>query len=134
MVNRENVTKVADAIENHSIKWLGFNMDSWLEKASDRYASGRDKSGHKCGTVGCIGGWTDVIRLNLTEDSDHDQVLNLPDHESAAFLGLSAREGASLFHPYEIRDWTKITPAHAVRVLRHLAETGKVDWSQAGAP
>jgi hypothetical protein len=38
---------------------------------------------------------------------------------------------SDLFYPVRISpdDWNKITPARAGRVIDHLLETGRVDWS-----
>ena len=57
-MNKENILKVADAIEQHSIPDLGFNMSIWVGIGS-LY---EDKSGHKCGTVGCIAGWATTVK------------------------------------------------------------------------
>lgn len=57
---------------------------------------------HNCGTPACICGWA-----NFVQDDDD---IHLGDVSTA-------------------REWLGITPTHAAAVLRHLADTGKVDWS-----
>lgn len=113
-MNAENILKVAKAIEQHSIPDLGFNMGVVCGKA--RYDL-PDLSGHNCGTVACVAGWT-------------NKVFNTPASAAAAgdILGLSDDVSELLFLP---EGWTEndIKPDQAVRTLRHLAETGEVDWT-----
>jgi len=53
-MNRENILRVADAIEQHSIPDLGFNMNQMLGEAAPHNP---DQTGRSCGTVACIAGW-----------------------------------------------------------------------------
>lgn len=135
MVNRENILKVADAIENHSIKWLGFNMASWFDADARHPWSPKDNTNHNCGTVACIGGWAGVLAMGKkTEKSAAKALANLNETRIHEFLGLETEVARSLFLPSHkvVGKWSDITPAQAVRVLRHLAETGKVNWRKAG--
>lgn len=130
-MNKELILQVADAIEQHTIPWLGFNMGPLVLKVSgggERYYT-TDQSGHSCGTVACIAGWTLALQGHITESmSDSDEV-GLGVSEAAEFLGLEGRKAFELFFAYTFPGSRgKITAAHAVRVLRHLAETGAVDW------
>lgn len=119
-MNKENILKVADAIEQHSIPTLGFNMNWWGYTFDPTKPENQkhDKSGHNCGTVACIGGWTET----LFKTTDARSALELPT-SVATQLFYPDQNGAP--QAYEA------TPVHAVRVLRHLAETGKVDWARA---
>lgn len=129
-MNRENILKVADAIEQHSIPDLGFNMADFLGTYEDR-------TGHGCGTTACIAGWGHAI-IHGTYDAEFTYVD--PD-EIAGWLGISHVPACNLFyadnHPLNARDssgrswFDEITPKTAVSVLRHLAETGEVDWGRA---
>jgi hypothetical protein len=123
-MNRENILKVADAIEHAAKKRsrpkLGFNMGAWFGSPEE---DGPDRTEHSCDTTACIGGWTNTIFKNAEWDV----------HAAERSLGLSSEEGGDLFFPDVEIDLKDITPAHAVTVLRHLAETGKVDWT-VGAP
>jgi len=119
-MNVENILRVADAIEQHSIPDLGFNMARW-------YGDGEfDRSGHECETVACIGGWA----MHLLSDRnvgahDFDDV----DH-AARLLGINRATSTDLFYALGcLTSFDEITPSHAVAVLRHLAKTGEVDWS-----
>lgn len=127
-MNVENILRVAQAIEDaakpDAKPEIGFCMNWWDHDLDDedRYY-GRDMTGHGCGTVCCIGGWTD--RLFGETNSEE---------ETAARLGLSPEDGERLFYADELFARMKdITPTHAVAVLRHLAATGVVDWT-VGAP
>ena len=127
-MNRENILKVADAIEQHSIPDLGFNMD-WLETERIYRLSGhreivrKDNTGRDCGTIACIAGW--ACRL-----------AGVPANFGSArkFLGIPENLRDPLFyaHGSAVQDRLEdIQPQTAVAVLRHLAETGEVDWNRA---
>lgn len=116
-MNVENILKVADAIEQHSIPGLGFNMLDWRGPA-DRVVC--DKSGHNCGTVACIGGWTEAI---FPKD-EHGRAV--PAGET---LDLDEDQRGRLFFMYGTRrSLGSVKSDHAVRTLRHLAATGEVNW------
>jgi hypothetical protein len=71
--------------------------------ACDYYALG---DGPACGTVGCIGGWTDVLR---------------PRGDAWETLGLTGEQRSELFEPRAlIRDPEQGTLAHAKRVAAHI--------------
>lgn len=120
-INVENILRVADAIEHHSIPDLGFNMFDYTMDAGDLAHFGvSDMSGHNCGTTACIAGWALAVR-------DEGKLPDVEDYhaEAANFLELPLRTSEALFLHWN--DGT--TPAEAVAVLRHLAATGEVDWS-----
>jgi hypothetical protein len=132
-INVENILKVADAIEQHSIPDLGFNMKNWFNEAGDGIV---DNSGHNCGTVACIAGWTAYLAKG--SEPTHAYWTYKDGHTSKIareFLGLSRWEAGDLFEPGAVAaaDWGSIKPSQAVAVIRHLAATGEVDWS-IGAP
>jgi hypothetical protein len=72
-----------------------------------------------CGTVACIGGWTEQMFAKGKESSME---------EIARLLGLSYMTDWTLFHPDTEEGW-HATPAQAVRVIDHLDKTGRVVWS-----
>jgi len=119
-MNKENILAVADAIETHSVPDLGFNMGGY-------FFEGEDADDGKCGTVACIAGWTCKVLGEPSNEYEHGWTAG--DH-----LGLDHEQRTLLFTP---RGWLgspEIFKArHAVRVLRHLAETGEVDWAKAMA-
>lgn len=117
-MNKERILALADLIEkqphvDYSANF-GFNMEDYR---------------HDCGTPSCIAGWATALAHGLNEG-------NTPIEGSAhctavAFLSINSQDGMELFQPRGIHpdEWGNITPAHAAFTLRHLAETGKVDWS-----
>lgn len=124
-MNKDNILKVADAIEQHSIPGLGFNMRKYFCPTDVDHNP--DLSGHTCGTTACIAGWAIAVR-----DGGNPTDFNGPWlYDAAEFMGLWKDEQATKDLMLETNN--TITPAHAVAVLRHLAETGEVDWS-VGAP
>ena len=133
MVNVENVTRVADAIEAGELvkRGIGFNMAYYADRVNETLTDHIDA----CDTVTCIAGWAyGVARPKATTRT----LLRSERIEEVAykFLGLNIHEAWTLFvpHPWDKEKMHAITPAQAVRVLRHLAKTGKVDWRKAGKP
>jgi len=121
-MNVENILKVADAIEQHSIPELGFNMGEWV---GDANVNQPDMSGHNCGTVACIAGWTCAV---LTDDIN--KVYDLDYRELGALLGINYDQAKSLFIPsYAGVRLSLIGQDQAIRTLRNLAITGNVDWT-----
>lgn len=131
-MNIENILKVADAIEKHEVPGLGFNMGEVVCEAD---GFNPDFSGAGCGTVACIAGWAIALESGA---EDGDQALNTYMDTGAGiasaadWLGLPFSKSDRLFFARgadaSLRD---IKPEQAVAVLRHLAATGKVDWTVA---
>lgn len=146
VMNKENILRVADAIERGELvkRGIGFNMAQFAQPANPDRMEARDLI-DGCGTVACIAGWAYAIRFPSAKPYRLIEIMErerkggdgfhhrIPD-VAAEFLGLSERDGRELFRSRgDLWTLSNITPAHAVAVLRHLAETGKVDWS-VGAP
>lgn len=127
----------------------GFNMRYYHENAY-----GEDVNvGHECGTVACLAGWTAehlslkgdrVLKLPRTKDSIKNYGPGLHwmtgHHELAQeILGLTEDEADRLFTPMDYDSnpeldlvaWDRVKPAQAVKVLKHLRDTGEVDWTVA---
>jgi hypothetical protein len=105
-MNRENIKKVRDHIAG--LPPEQFAMDAWT-----------------CGTCACIGGWT--ARLFLPPD----ELWSLSGVRRA--LGITSEDAERLFFwggagPTTVK-WSDTTAGQAVRVLDHLMETGRVEWS-----
>jgi hypothetical protein len=118
-MNTDHIRHLADVIERQPHTDLnaptGFCMTNWT---------------HNCGTPACIAGWANFVQ----DDGD----LYLGDISAAArWLGITRSQAGELFAPDEnlceedgpLFLWSDITPTHAAAVLRHLADTGCVDWS-----
>lgn len=125
-LNAVNVLVVADAME-HGVPpatlGIGFNMNWWYSPTTD--PTEEDLSGRNCGTVACIGGWTEVV-FGISHSD--------PMSVAKDTLGLSEGDANHLFfprqdigecHPYDA------TMDQAIFLLRHLAETGEIDWELA---
>lgn len=133
-MNVENILKVADAIEQHSIPNLGFNMALWYAPAGRNYP---DNSGRNCGTVACIAGWAYSVARGLSLAATNvDTAAYDAGVKAKQFLGLTEEEASRLFMPHidgEDHDVGRcgVKPERAIAVLRHLAKTRKIDWSVA---
>lgn len=137
-MNKDRILLLADAIEQHSIPDLGFNMADY--KRED--ATWPDQSGHDCKTTACIAGWAVEVfepetfdGLSFRGGGFHQaaqSLLNLSRTDAdALFLG-EGRDGENLLHYEDTKfDFTEVTPTQAARVLRTFVETGKVDWLSA---
>ncbi len=123
-MNVENILRVADAIEQHSIPDLGFNMELYGKSAAIQH---EDRSGHAYGTTACIAGWTAVVggfrKAGQLSDREGEEIKEF----SESYFGINEGDGDELFAPSINRD--DVTPAQAVRTLRHLAATGEVNWN-----
>jgi hypothetical protein len=132
-MNVSNILKVADAIEQASVPGLGFNMGGWKVSADKAHP---DLSGHSCGTVACIAGWTcEINGIPMRADCAFSNY-QLSDN-AAAILGLTEEQREELFTPeHEAVNYHggMIGPVEAVRCLRNLTITGKVDWAAAMKP
>lgn len=106
----DRLNQLADALEN-GLPDTEFDMADWIEH--------RD-----CGTTACIAG-----HAALLADPD----VRWPEVEGTAeaWLGVDRVQSMELFTPLPVDPWSKITASMAARVVRHLAKTGKVDWSVA---
>lgn len=122
---RANIKLVRDTIE--ALDPSRFDMSQW----NTAFVISEKIGGlvHECGSCGCIGGWTEALFLS-------DRVELPSEEETRGLLGLDYDEGSDLFYPpreqipeWVDSEWKNILPRHAVQVLDHLLETGKVDWS-----
>ena len=103
-MNRERVLKLAEWIENLAPD--DFDMTAWR---------------HRCGAPACIAGHT----YALFEPESFDLRGRTEYTRAKRLLDLRPIQAAGLFTPTHQR---RITNTDAARVLRHLAETGVVDW------
>jgi len=134
-MNKNHILRVADAIEQRTIENLGFNMAVTFARYDGQYA---DQSGHDCGTIACIAGWSvafreqdrygevSVSRMAATLEEYGGNVLD----DARVWLGLDTDRADALFYGrhHPSGSINSISVSEAVRTLRHLAETGKVDW------
>lgn len=124
-MNIANINRLADYLDALNEAAPGrFNMNQW-------YAE------HPCGTVGCIAGHAMVLL------DPKGAIWGWKPSHAAAHLGLDIASSPKhddiaeeLFAPDEVdlkeacgHDYRSIRANHAAKVLRHLAATGKVDWS-----
>lgn len=120
-MNKERILELAAVIEAQPYdpenKGRGFNMSLYM---------------HSCGTPSCIAGYALALQYgDFSESLRHNVGGNYFFH-AYNFLDLDRDIAHKLFEPHEFmpsEDWPKITPQEAAGVLRHLAETGSIDWS-----
>jgi hypothetical protein len=138
-MNIERINKLADIIEaGQEANDFGFNMETWGSRGRRTIVDKSDhESGHKCGTVACIAGWA-VAAFGVSGrakkfNGDRATDMNVNCMSSATkLLGLGVMLSEELFLARGQGVYLgTITPEHAVRTLRLLAETGEVDWKAA---
>jgi hypothetical protein len=122
-MNKERVLALAELIEKqpHVGKeeetTEGFDMAQWF---------------HPCGTPACIAGWTLALKYgDWTPALQDKRGAGGVEADAADYLGLEGTQSAQLFfvgHEAE-KSLADVTPQDAAKLLRHFAETGKVDWS-----
>jgi hypothetical protein len=93
-----------------------------------------DNSGHDCGTVACIAGHAVLIDHNVNAEPTYEEAQKLMNTaflgEARQILGLDYDTAYELFFAREAPiSRHRIKSDQAVRTLRHLAETGEVDWT-----
>lgn len=143
-MNKENLLKVAAAIENHTLA-LGFNMGNF----EARNGTLSDQSGHNCKTTCCIGGWAGVIAnhegfepsdwganslraknwLELTTAENNELFFCNQEYkgENQEYKGKNLQEVMS---KKDELWFINIKPEQAVEVLRHAAKHGEIDWTR----
>jgi hypothetical protein len=131
-MNTTNILAVADAIEQHTIPNVGFNMAYYFANAAAGEAI--DRSGHDCGTTACIFGHALVLMAEGDIHVAQYGPMWRPDIQK--WLGLTDEQTAFVCYAQNhpgLRDQTlafhEIEPAQAVRTLRRLAASGTVDWT-----
>jgi hypothetical protein len=131
VMRKEVVMGVAEAIARSEVRGLGFNMSTWIGAGSGEIYDRFDHTGRGCGTVGCIAGWT--VQLFDEEGNRRwrwwgtkwkkgdvfDRARFAMDLDGDTAKRLFLAEGITL---------EDVTQCQAVAVLKHLAETGEVDW------
>lgn len=82
-----------------------------------------------CGTACCIAGHAHIIAGG--ESYDYENAIRADDVFDTArdWLGLSYGSAKRLFLPHEDEPY-KSTPQQAASVVRHLKDTGKVEWEK----
>lgn len=134
-INVENILRTADAIEQGSVRGLGFNMMYWM---SDTGVAPDQRPDHACGTTACIAGWAvTVMKRRAEAPRDIDGFAIKIYRRDGGFMaaaadwfGLEGKDAYNLFYAQGsglLR--SQVTSAQAVAVLRHLAATGEVDWT-----
>lgn len=127
-MDKVRILQLADFMEVCS---LGFTMKSTLNEV--------DEQG--CGTAGCIMGhaarlWPSLrsIQMGIIVGDEHRYEFYCREGLFAKHLNLRQDQFESLAIPSEIEDGVsymsgEIDKAWAIRTLRYLAKTGKVDWN-----
>lgn len=107
-MNKKKILKLADVIENSELDNVNFHMDNFIVA-------------HACGTSACIAGYS--YFLFGTQNDDEFSLVEALDisEENAVQIALPTNV-ESFYDPFSA------TPAQAASLLRHFAETGKVDW------
>lgn len=115
MVNKANCLYLAALIERqpHAEAYdkHGFNMHAY---------------NHDCGTPSCICGFAFSL-LHPGEDLRKVKEETV-ERVGAEYLGLDKWQTSGLFYPDHPLQWCTITPQQAAATLRHLGETGQVEW------
>lgn len=123
-MNIGNINRLIATLEiagnDERFKDYGFSMNVWDSEVCEE----DDTSGHNCGSAMCIGGYCNALSGHREESMS----------AAALFLGIYDHlDHDELFYPSS-EDWgwdafNKATPEHAINVLKHLRDTGKIDWS-----
>lgn len=127
-LNKTNIRKVALAVLNTQKRGktqIGYNQ-LFIDTNGVK-----DRSGHECGTVACIGGHAALL-AGARFSKDRGIIDGNPLATARKYLGLTKEQADDLFpaHPQGKKGSIfEVTAQEAALVLFNLAETGKVDWS-----
>lgn len=119
-MNKTKIRRVALALLTGELtkrkRPIGYNQRTY--HGDDR----PDMSGHSCGTVCCIAGWTTALYA--------PRIRSCCGPKARKILGLTATQARNLFAgaPFGCFNLREPTNKDAAMVLFHLAETGKVNW------
>lgn len=156
-MNRENMAKVADAIEQENVQ---FDMATWNHNSLYTAATFGDAAskGDFCGTSACIGGTATLLQaMDKVKESKNYSIQIVHAHvaidsnelvdTSASWLGLDEEEAHDLFFCHKLArelygndnsDNLRKSYAYINRLrkyvpdaLRWMIHTGTVDWKQA---
>ena len=107
-----------------------------IEKSDSYY---QDRYSNDCGTPACVAGQTvfqfdaKFLRFGVSKpyyfrgkEKEGELEIRVIEDEAAKLLGLNAQQADLLFDTMPIDE--EPTNQTAAKVLRHLANTGKVDW------
>lgn len=154
-MNKKNLQALIDHLEKMPGK--AFNLSSWYTGppsggAWDQLPLGRraaksliskqeDAETHQCGTAACIGGYAALLAVSKGEAKGGEQIQPV----ATRWLGFSPGTLRALFIPRSMHDldrrletneipvsYSDVKRKHAVKVLKHLLDTGLIDWSKAG--
>lgn len=129
-MNKDAILTLADIIEQQSLPKVRFDMSTY----GDHDVTADEEI---CGTVCCIAGTAVIALGNVPAEDVASALVFLPKigkdikGYAAELLGLDVTQKYDLFEPrWSLihKDLRKVTKEEAARTLRHLAETGRVDW------
>ena len=121
----ELIEHIADLPINEPV--VGFNMTTVAYATLPNHRT-HDTSGWNCGTTACIAGHALLLKgdnINRLIWTDAGVLME----EAREWLGLDHDQANVLFadRPYGVA-MSSVNPGMALRTLRHLRETGVVNW------
>ena len=119
-MNRENIKKLIDVLEE--------------SKTYDQGRWSHNIEGPHCGSPACIAGHaaqlagaTDMGGGRCAVDGKFAFI----DDTAIGWMGINSRQSAALVRPLPYGNRREATKADAIATLKHLLETGEVDWKAA---
>ena len=110
------LANLLDGMPHHTVvepEEEGFNLAVWWDGL--------------CTSVGCIGGWT----LQLMQQDGIPFGNRNAEQAAMHYLGLNPAQAGAIFYPNDEQlplEYSEVDADHAAAVVRHLAETGEVNW------
>lgn len=120
-MNRKRLADLADIIENDRLPNVTFNFMSWAKQ--------NENSKHWCATNACIAGYAVCAAFGNARAKELNNRACGVMRAATRILDLTDKEAMHLFTLVKLRNVP--TKEQAVRVLRHAAKTGKIDWNMA---
>jgi len=125
-----------DLMNGHKFDGFGlFNMSHGLERADPKELKAYDETTpeYSCGTSACIAGWMKLQERGKIAEGNRTIVTAKQQDEIDSWVMDKQynKTLASLFFPYNVKDWNKINLNHAIVAIDSFLYTGRADWSAA---
>ena len=121
-MHNERVVAVADLMDRIWAQERASGVELFNQLYWGRHLQEQPNGVLACVTPACVGGW--ALHLAGSRVRRWSAMRRAVDR----WLDLTSEEGYRLFDCFPLGPHRRITARRAARVLRHFAETGKIDW------
>ena len=121
-MHKKRVVAVADLMERIWAQERASGVALYSQLYWGRLLEEQPNGALACGTPGCVGGWA----LHLA--GSRVRRWSMMRQAASRWLDLTFDEGDKLFDCFPLGPHRRVTARRAAKVLRHFADTGKINW------